>query len=89
MLVSQLCLTLWDPMDYVLPASSVHRILRARILKFDAIPSFRGSSWPKVQTFVSHITQILYCLDHQGGPYITTDTPNVSPFQRKQSPDDY
>ena len=68
MLVSQLCLTLWDPMDYVLPASSVHRILQARILKFDAIPFFRGSSWPKVQTFVSHFPQILYCLDHQGRP---------------------
>ena len=29
----QLCLTLWSPMDYNLPASSVQEILQARILE--------------------------------------------------------
>jgi len=36
-LVSQLCLTLCDPMDYSPPASSVHEIFQARILEWVAI----------------------------------------------------
>ena len=35
----QSCLTLWDPMDYSLPDSSVHRIIQARMLQWAAIPS--------------------------------------------------
>ena len=38
-LVAQSCLTLWDPMDYSPPGSSVHGILQARILKWVAMPS--------------------------------------------------
>ena len=37
-LVSQSCLTLYDPMDCSLPGFSVHGILQARILKWVAIP---------------------------------------------------
>ena len=37
MLVTQLCLTLCDPMDYNLPGSSVHGILQARILEWEYI----------------------------------------------------
>ena len=36
-LVTQLCLILWDPMDCRLPTSSVHGILQARILEWVAI----------------------------------------------------
>ena len=36
-LVTQLCLTLCDPMDCSLPGSSVHGILQARTLEQDAI----------------------------------------------------
>ena len=43
-LVTQLCPTLCDSMNYRQPGSSVHRILQARILEWIAIPSFRGSS---------------------------------------------
>ena len=53
--VAQLCLTLWDPMDYSLPASSVHGILQARILEWVATPYSRGSSWPRDWTWVSSI----------------------------------
>ena len=49
----QLCLTLWDPMDCSLPGSSVLEILEARILKWVAVPSSRGSSQPRDQTHVS------------------------------------
>ena len=40
---AQLCLTLCD-IDYSPPGSSVHEILQVRILKWVALPSFRGSS---------------------------------------------
>ena len=45
--------TLCNPMDCSLPDSSVHRILQARILKWVAKPSPRGSSWPRDRTQVS------------------------------------
>ena len=48
--VSQLCLTLCDPMDY-----TVHGILQARILEWVAFPFSRWSFQPRDQTQVSHI----------------------------------
>ena len=47
--VTQLCLTLWDLMDY-----TVHGILQAKILEWVAFPFSRGSSQPRDQTQVSH-----------------------------------
>ena len=38
MLVTQLCPTLCNPVDYSPPGSSVHEILQARILEWIAIP---------------------------------------------------
>ena len=35
--VTQLCLTLSDPMDFNLPGSSVHGIFQARVLEWGAI----------------------------------------------------
>ena len=49
-LVTQLCPALCNPMDCNLPGSSVHGILQARILEWVAMPSSRGSSWPRNQT---------------------------------------
>ena len=49
-LVTQLCPTLCDPMDY-----TVHGILQARILEWVAMPFSRGSSQPSDRTQVSHI----------------------------------
>ena len=48
--VSQLCLTLDDPMDY-----TVYGILQSRILEWVAFPFSRGSSQPRDWTQVSHI----------------------------------
>ena len=48
--VTQLCLTLCDPMDY-----TVHRILQAWILEWIAFPFSRGSSQPRDRIQVSHI----------------------------------
>ena len=52
---AQLCPTLCDPVDCSLPDSSVHGILQARILEWVAMPSSRGSSWPRDWTWVSYI----------------------------------
>ena len=49
------CLTLCNSMDHSLPGSSVHGILRARILKWVAIPFSKGSLRPRDQTQVSCI----------------------------------
>ena len=43
----QSCLTVCDPMDYSPPGPSVPGILQARILEWVAVPSSRGSSWPR------------------------------------------
>ena len=47
--------TLCDPMDCVLPGSSIHVFLQARILGWVAISFSRGSSWPRDWTQVSRI----------------------------------
>ena len=54
--VAQSCPTLCDPMDCGPPGSSVHGILQARILERVATSFSRGSSWPRDQTRVPHIS---------------------------------
>ena len=54
-LVTQLCLTLCDPVDCNLPGSSSIGILQARIQEWGAMPSSRGSSQPRDQTQISCI----------------------------------
>ena len=51
--VTQFCPTLRNVMDYSLPGSSVHGILQIRILEWIAMPSSRGSSWPRDWTSIS------------------------------------
>ena len=55
----QSCLTLCDPMDCRSLGSSVHGILQARILEWVAMPSSRGSSWPRNGTLISYLS----CID--------------------------
>ena len=59
-------------MDCGLPAPSVHEILQARIPEGGAISFSRGSSWPRDQTCISHISSIgrrvLYHKHHVGSP---------------------
>ena len=52
-LLTKSCPTLWNSLDCSRPDSSVHRILQARILEWVAIPSSRGSSWPRDWTHIS------------------------------------
>ena len=54
-LVTQLCPTVCNPMDYSPPVSSIHGILQVRILEWIAIPFSRGSFQSRDQTWVSHV----------------------------------
>ena len=56
--VVQLCPTLCDPMDCRPLGSSVCGISQSRILEWVAIFFSRGSSQPKDQTWVSHVSCI-------------------------------
>ena len=70
-IVTQLCLTPYDPMDCSLSDFFVHKILQARILEWVPISFSRGSSWPRDQnTGLLHCRQILYHLSHPGKPTI-------------------
>ena len=51
-------LILCDPMDYSPPGFSVHGILQVNILEWVAMPSSRGSSWPRDRTCVSYVSCI-------------------------------
>ena len=52
-LVAKSCLTLVTTWTVACPASSVHGILQARMLKWVVISFSRGSSWPRNRTWVS------------------------------------
>ena len=70
-LVTQLCPTLWGPMDCSPPGSSVHEISQARILQWVAFSFSRGSSWSKHRTCISYTGRwILY-------PWVTREAPNL------------
>ena len=66
----QLRPTLCYPMECSLPGSSVVGILQARILEWVAMPSSRGSAWPRDQTPISYIScmgrWVLYHYRHLG-----------------------
>ena len=63
--VAQTCLTLCNPVDCILPGSSIHGILQARILEWVTISFFRRSSKPRDRTLVYlHWRQMLYPLNH-------------------------
>ena len=68
--VTQLCLTLCDPMD-----CKVHGILQPRILEWVAFPFSRVSSQPRDRTQVSHIAGG----SHKGSPRILEWVPIPSP----------
>ena len=67
-LVTQLCLTLCDPMDCRLPGSSVHGILQTRKLEWVAIPFTRGYSQLRNWTQVSCIAGRSFTICVTGKP---------------------
>ena len=63
--VTQLCLTLCDPMGY-----TVHGVLQARILEWVAFPFSRGSSQPRDLPRSSALQADSLPAEHKGGPGI-------------------
>ena len=66
-LVTQSCLTLWNPKDCSPPDSFVHGFLPARVLEWVAIPFSRGSFQPRDRTQFCISGQILYHLTPNPG----------------------
>ena len=66
----QSCPTLWDPMDYSLPGSSVHVILQAELLEWVAMPSSREFSCPRNQTCGSYIAGRMFTAEPSGKPIL-------------------
>ena len=62
MLVTQLCLTLCDPMNCSPSGFPVHGNLQARVLEWIAIPFSRGSSRPRDWTLVFCIPGRFYAI---------------------------
>ena len=69
------CLTLCDLMDCSPPGSSVHGILQARAPEWAAMPSSRGSSWPRKWTQIS-------CNSCIAGRFFTTQPPRKPIFPK-------
>ena len=74
-MLPQSCFTLSDSVDCALPGSSVHEILQTSRLEWVAMPSSRGSSWPRDQTHISSVSctgrQVLCHWSHLGSPIQT------------------
>ena len=66
MLVAQSCLTLCEPMDCSLPASSVQGILQAKILEWVAFVLQGIFLTQGLNPGLLDCRQILYCLSPQG-----------------------
>ena len=67
--VTQLCLTLCNPMDCSLPGSFVYGIFQASVLEWIGI-SFSRGIFPtqELNLGLLHCEQTFYCLSHQGSP---------------------
>ena len=73
--VAQSCLTLCDPMDYI-----IHGILQARILEWVTFPGSRGSSQPRDQPRSPALQVDSLPAEPQGKPK-STGVGNLSFFQ--------
>ena len=68
MLVTQLCLTLCNPMDCSLPGSSVHGIFQARVLEWVAISSSGDLPDPVIESGSSALQADSLLSKPQGKP---------------------
>ena len=67
-LVTKLCPTFCDTMDYSLPASSVHGIFQARILEWVAISFSRRPSRPRDQICIFCTAGGFFTIESPGKP---------------------
>ena len=78
----QSCLILCNPMDCSPPSSSVYGILQAKILKWVAISSSWGSSWPRDLTCVSYgfwIADRFFTTEPLGKPWTSSSVRMADP----------
>ena len=61
-LIAQLCVNLYNPVNCIPQGSSVHGIFQAGILEWVAISFSRGSLQPRDQTQVSHTAGRLFTI---------------------------
>ena len=80
-LVTQLCPTLCNPIDYSPPGSSAHGFLQARILELVAIPFSKGSSQPRGQTQVSCIAAGFFTIWATRKAQALASTISLNPYQ--------
>ena len=76
----QSCLTLCDPVGHSLPGSSVLGILQIRILKWVAIPLYRGSAQSRDQTQISCIAGGFFTTEPLGKSIFTWPLANWLPL---------
>ena len=76
MKVAQLCLTLWDPVDYI-----VHWILQARILEWVTFPCSRDLPNPGIKARSPTLQEDSFPAEPQGKPK-NTEVGNLSLLQR-------
>ena len=71
--VTQLCLTLSDPMDCSSPGSSIHGIFQARVLEWGAI-SFSDISWHSAyeKWNVSHFYTVFSAYERSNSSHLRT-----------------
>ena len=77
-MLTQLCPTLWGPMDCSPSGSSTHDIFQARILEWVAISYSKASSWPRNKTHVFCVSCI-FCRQADSLPLVPPEKP-ISPF---------
>ena len=70
-LVTQWCPSLWDLLDRSPPGSSVHGILQACILEQVAIPFFRVSFWPRIESVSPCLLRCRWILPESPKPEVT------------------
>ena len=89
-LCDQSCLTLCDPMDCSLPGSTVHGLLKARLLEWVAMPFCRRWSWSMDWTqlscmagrlFTGWATRGAWYIEHLWANQLT-DFSNLHPWRR-------
>ena len=68
-LVTKSCLTLWDPMHWNSPGSSIIWISQARILDWVASSFARGSSWPRDWTHICCIADGFFTIKLPRRPF--------------------
>ena len=83
--VVQSCLTLCHPTEYSLTGSSLHGTLQERIMEWVAIAFSRGSSWPRVWTWVSCISGRFFTFRATMEALWVNSVPQISMSPRTQN----